>query len=184
MLKGLVKCSSCGATLCMSTKGKGLQCGKYMHGQCDTSHFVSIDKINQAVISAIESSLMQESFAVEASPKRDNAEAEQIKAQIKKERAKLQRVKAAYENGIDSIEEYKSNKKRLEESIGQLEIRLDKLSDQQECVIDIKGEIFQAYEIITNPEAEEALKNEVLRSIIGKIVYDRATNSVEIFYKI
>jgi len=96
----------------------------------------------------------------------------------------LQRVKAAYENGIDSIEEYKSNKKRLEESIGQLEAQLNKLENPQECIIDIKDEIFQAFEIVTNPEAGESLKNEVLRTIISQIIYDRATNSVEIFYKI
>lgn len=184
MLKGLVRCSSCGATLCMSAKGKGLQCGKYMHGQCNTSHYVSIEKLNQAVINAMEASLMQDSFLVESNFKPDNAEADQIKTKIKKERAKLQRVKAAYENGIDSIEEYKSNKRRLEESIGQLEEQLNRFENPQECMIDIKDEIFQAFEIVTNPEAGEALKNEVLRTIISQIIYDRATNSVEIFYKI
>ena len=94
------------------------------------------------------------------------------------------RVVSLPENGIDSIEEYKSNKRRLEESIGQLEEQLNKFENPQECMIDIKDEIFQAFEIVTNPEAEEALKNEVLRTIISQIIYDRATNSVEIFYKI
>lgn len=184
MLKGIVRCSTCGATLCMLVKGKSLQCSKYMHGQCKVSHSVSVSSINQAVISAIEESIIHDDFAIEANFKTDNTETDQIKAQIKKERAKLQRVKAAYENGIDSIEEYKSNKKRLEESIDKLEKQLNRNTDPQEYMINIKDQIFQAYEIITNPEAGEDLKNDVLRSLVSKIVYDRATNSVEIFYKI
>ncbi|MBS6396714.1 MAG: recombinase family protein [Clostridiales bacterium] len=49
MLKGLVRCSHCGATLTRTGKGEGLQCCKYARGQCPESHSITLPRLNSAV---------------------------------------------------------------------------------------------------------------------------------------
>lgn len=181
MLRGMVKCSTCGATMCMSAK-KGLQCSKYIHGQCTVSHYIMLEKLNQSVIEALRADMSRENFWVKSKPKTNAAEAERLKTQIKKERLKLDRIKVAYENGADTLEEYKANKQRITASIDKLEEQLVAQSVGEEKLIDIKNEITEAYEVATNPEISDELKNRILRSLLKKIVFDRSTNSVEIFY--
>lgn len=55
MLKGLVKCSNCGATMSMSCNG--LQCIKYAHGTCNVSHSIQVNRLNEVVINAIDDTL-------------------------------------------------------------------------------------------------------------------------------
>lgn len=50
MLRGLVRCSCCGATLTQARKGRTLQCCRYTRGQCTESHSISLKKLNTAVI--------------------------------------------------------------------------------------------------------------------------------------
>lgn len=183
MLRGLVHCSNCGGTLTMSQKGQGLQCYRYSHGQCKVSHYVSMGKICGVITARLQADSLQEHFYVKASPKGDSGKAEYLRACIKKERSKLERVKAAYENGIDTIEEYKENKRKISDSIDSLEKQLSECEGCTDKIIDIKNEISEAYEISINPYVAEDIKNEVLRSIIDKMVYNRSTGEVEIFYK-
>lgn len=184
MLRGLVRCGSCGATLTMSAKGKGLQCYRYAHGQCRISHYVSADKINGAVSLRIQADPVLEIFFINSSTKRDGGKAEYIKACIKKERCKLERIKSAYENGIDTLDEYKDNKQKIIADIQDFERQLNDREDCKEKLIDIKNEISEAYEIIVSPYIAEDVKNEVLRAFIERIEYDRSDGNIEIFYKI
>lgn len=181
MLRGLVKCSSCGASMCMSS-GRGLQCSKYIRGQCAVSHYIMLEKLNRAVIEALRADMSRDKFWISAKPSTDAAETERLKAHIKKERLKLDRIKAAYENGTDTLEEYKANKQRIASSINKLEEQLAAQSAYGENHEDIKNEITEAYEIASNPEIAEELKNRILRSLIKKIIFDRSAGSVEIFY--
>lgn len=168
MLRGLVKCSSCGATMCMSSK-RGLQCSKYIHGQCAVSHYIMLEKLNQSVIEALRADMSRDSFWVQYKPKTDAAETEHLKSQIKKEHLKLDRIKAAYETGADTLEEYKTNKQRITASINKLEGQLAAQSEDKEKLIDIKNEITEAYEVAANPEIAEDLKNLILRSMLKKL---------------
>ncbi|MCI7812715.1 MAG: recombinase family protein [Lachnospiraceae bacterium] len=60
MLRGLVRCGSCGAVLTRTEKGKALQCHKYTKGQCHDSHYVRIEQIQQMVLAKIEEDLAEE----------------------------------------------------------------------------------------------------------------------------
>ena len=63
MLKGLVKCSCCGATLIRSqTACPSMQCHNYAKGKCQTSHSLSIKKANTALISALEQAVKTMEF--------------------------------------------------------------------------------------------------------------------------
>lgn len=183
MLKGLVRCNSCGATLTASAQGKGLQCYRYSHGQCDTSHYISLSRINNSVLSALEHDLMSGQVLVKRTPKKSEKNTDYYETQLKKERSKLERVKKAYENGIDTIDEYRENKKKILDSINAIEAQLEECSAPQEIYVNIRDKIAHAYEIATNPSVSEELKNSALREIIDNITFDASNKAIEIFYK-
>ena len=64
-LRGLVRCSACGSTLCMAANHISLQCHAYSHGKCSVSHCISLSKINEAVIGALKSDLQNSELQIE-----------------------------------------------------------------------------------------------------------------------
>ena len=64
MLRGIVKCNSCGSTLVYAKDG--LQCHKYSHGSCGVSHYVSLNQINKMVIDELKNAVSSVSFDIHA----------------------------------------------------------------------------------------------------------------------
>ena len=120
MLKGLVRCDSCGSTLCQSVKGVGIQCHSYLRGTCKVSHYISLIKINKAVLEALQTAIDTMSFNI-APQNRPTSSAPDIDKLIANEMKKLERVKLAYENGIDTLDEYIANKTKIQAQIKKLQ---------------------------------------------------------------
>ncbi len=181
MLRGLVRCSNCGSTLVQAVKGTSLQCHRYARGQCDISHSVTISKINEAVLTKIESDLNSGIFEFDINtavqPKTDDING----ILLDKERKKLERVKEAFEVGIDSIDEYKLNKTRILKRIAELEDERPQPTEEE-----VKTSlIIKAGEVLSKLKSEDIVendKNELLRSIISKIVFNKKNQTIQIFY--
>ncbi|MBQ3045172.1 MAG: recombinase family protein [Clostridia bacterium] len=182
MLKGLVRCSSCGSTLCQSQKGKGLQCHKFATGKCSVSHYISFDKINKAVIEALEYSIATMNFSIK--PQRHNtsvAAGSDIDKLLAAEYRKLDRVKAAYENGTDTLEEYAENKKKIQAAIKKLESQ----RPQQKNTFNKNSyakKVSSVLKIVKSANATEHEKNEALRSVIDHITLHRPETSIDITF--
>lgn len=178
MLKGLVRCSCCGSTLTRSNKG--LQCNAYSKGTCKTSHYISISKINKAVLDAITMDLKTDNFNITIQPpnKPNTTQNDLVYNLIAKEENKLKRIKDAYLNGIDSIEEYKANKQQITKTIEELKKQI--ISEPVENV-DIKKAVKESLKILDSNNKEND-KNLALRKIIDKIVFDRPNCAVKIIY--
>lgn len=180
MLHGLVKCSNCGATLTKSSLN-GLQCHNYAKGKCQISHYISMNKIEQTVISLIEYSLSTGDFELINKTQLNNSSDTDLL--VKKEYLKLERVKIAYEDGIDSLDEYKSNKLKILETIKHLEAKKPK---QQINQADIKKQFIQKHKNTLNSLKSDKTstkeKNKLLHGFIEKIIFDRKLCSIKIFY--
>lgn len=185
MLHGLVKCSNCGASLSMCSKGVGLQCIKYTHGKCNVSHYVSLNKINQLVLAAIEVAFETETFdlTVKSNPSPAELTEIDIHALIEKEQKKFDRIKEAYENGIYTLDELKESKRITSENIERLRSKAIPESGSKSALIkklaERKKEILSQ---LKSPNVSETEKNEILRSFIEKIIFNRTTETIRIFY--
>lgn len=185
MLHGLVKCSNCGASLSMCAKGVGLQCIKYTHGKCNVSHYVSLNKINQLVLAAIEVAFETETFdlTVKSNPSPAELTEIDIHALIEKEQKKFDRIKEAYENGIYTLDELKESKRITSENIERLRSKAIPESGSKSALIkklaERKKEILSQ---LKSPNVSEKEKNEILRSFIEKIIFNRTTETIRIFY--
>ena len=177
MLKGLVRCSSCGATLVyISTKSPALQCHNYARGACKVSHCVVLHKITKAVVEALKASVEGVSFIIER--KEVSIEIDYSKL-IEAEQRKLDRIKSAYVNGIDTIEEYTAYKESIMKTIEGYKTK----TEVKDTPADFGAKVREIVEFIQSDASEED-KNEALRTIISKIVYDKASDNIDIHYYI
>lgn len=183
-LKGLVRCSNCGATMTMSTAYKGVQCHKYTRGRCDESHFIKLDKLTKMVMDKIKGDFEKGSFDTIIQKSESKAIAEKSELQKRMERAnnKLIRVKEAYQAGIDTLDEYKENKKKIQHEIEMIRNEMLLAPTVARNTAEELKKIIGTNLTVLNSNTPEELKNDVLHSFIDKIIFDRKNASVSIVY--
>ena len=104
---------------------------------------------------------------------------------------KEQRIKEAYENEVDTLEEYKQNKLRLKaerETLLADAERLRQQASQTPEEVPSKAEVMRRitniYELISNPDVDNETKGNALRSVVKKIVFDRKLGRFSFHYYI
>lgn len=198
-LSGIIKCSACGRTLSASVnkdKRYGrtytyFQCYGVLKGKCAVSHQISEKKLAPKILEALaytcrQSSVNFKTAKIQDLQRTDNSHFlwQRLSDIDKKE----ERIKQAYRDGIDTIEEYKENKRILNEERQILQQQIDALkptvtSDQKSRKI-LKDQIKNVYDLITNDAIDIQTKNEAMKSVIDHIVYDRPNNLCKIFFRL
>lgn len=182
--KGLVKCSNCGSTLVATTKSlEGLQCHKYSKGICRVSHYIRVSALAQFVTEQIKQDIKTELVNIKprflnTPPKKDN-----IAAQIQNEEKKLMRAKEAYQAGVDTLEEYKEVKKKITDKISQLKsLEVNKPVDINDAKKKFILRLKKTLKTINDPNISESAKNQMLSSVVEKIVYNSTEKSLQLYY--
>lgn len=186
MLKGLVRCSSCGATLTYAVrKCPSMQCHNYSSSRgCYVSHSLSIRAANAAVIDGLRKSAALQDFSVVPS-RRSDSETPRVDYDrlIDAERRKLDRCRDAYQAGADTLEEYAENKRRIQRTIRQLESQ----ASAQAAPADFDKSAFaqkvlSVADFISRDDVAESAKNEALRTIVSHIVYRKSDHALDIYF--
>lgn len=193
-LSGLLKCSICGATLSISRsnnrkkRSDTFQCWKYLKGIHEGSNSISVRKAEIAVLDSLRKVIDTGEIEYEYIPKTDaqtSAEEAAIQSALSRLQVKEQRVRDAYENGIDSLEEYKENKLRLSAEKEELLKSLDQLTDHAPDVpskSEVLSKIRSVYEILNDPDIGYEIKGNALRSVVKQITWNRAELSFHVYY--
>lgn len=184
MLKGLMKCGNCGATLVHSQAGNSVQCHNYTSQRgCTISHSISLRKADEIVLNALKSACESFEFRIDITTTPTTKTSKNIDSLLKKEQNKLLKIKEAFESGIDTLEEYKESKARIMESIAALKKELEQ--EQPKETFDPKKyakRVTKVIKLIESPGATPQMKNEALRTIISKIVFNKANQSLDIYF--
>ncbi|MDE6519226.1 MAG: recombinase family protein [Ruminococcus sp.] len=184
MLKGIVRCSACGATLTAQNYHGGMQCHQYAKGSCNISHFIMKDRLAQIIIEKIRSDFENYFFDVEINIESDaDCENAVIMSSIVREEKKLKRIHEAYESGIDTLEEYRIRKHQIQKNIDNLKKQIKKTGIVMPK-IKCKETVSESIKILENNESSETLKNEIIRSLTEKIIFVKPSGVIEIYYKI
>lgn len=186
MLHGLVKCSNCGASLSMAVRNTSLQCVNYIHGKCNVSHSISINKINEMVILALEYTFETGIFNLTVRNKNKLQAVGpdiDVNALIAKEEIKLKRIREAYEDGVYTLEEYKESKQLITEHIQSLK---ERITEPQINEKELRRQLIEKYKNVPqqlkSDTLSEAEKNDLLKGFIDKIVFNRKDTSIELFF--
>lgn len=189
MLKGLVRCSSCGATLACNgtTSGKAkalcMQCCNYSRGSCHTSHSIVVAKANAAVIEGLRTVLQTKRFTiVPREAKKSDPTIIDYDKLIATEIRRLERAREAYLAEIDTIEVYAKNKKEIEARIADLKARRDSDASAAIDTDALAKKVMSVVEFIQRDDVTEKAKNEALRTIIEKIVFEKAKGNFAIYF--
>lgn len=188
MLKGLVRCGDCGATLTkLTTLSPSLQCHKYAKGQCHVSHSITIEKINAAVVKGLESLAESKEFRFTPQKPRISRVSHDWDKLIASEQARLKRAKSALLDGAFTSEEYKEIKMEIEDSIAKLKAGRDaEARDAQDREPDAEGfaeKVKGVLEIVNTSDADDETKNQAFRSIIDRIVFNKPENTLDFYFR-
>lgn len=127
-LSGIVRCEKCGAVL--SNQGGFFGCSNRCRGLCDGVGYIKTTKLDEIVLKTLSNIMLPNvelSFAEPGSAQDTTLEDESkiISTQIQRFEIRLERVKLAYEDGIDTLEEYKRNKSSLLDEIANLKAMMN-----------------------------------------------------------
>lgn len=191
-LSGLLKCGCCGASLVYNgvSHSPGFQCWRYAKGFHEGSMSISEKKVTAAVYEYFESILAGSEFTyVYRAPEttEENTKRTSIHEELQKISVREQRIRLAFENGIDTLEEYGENKKRLKKAREDLEKELAELdnkpTEHKPSKEEALSKVRTVYDIIKNPDVDYDTKGNVMRSLIESITYDKENQKLEfIFY--
>lgn len=194
-LSGVVKCPVCGRTMTANTIRNNtrvyshFRCYGYTKGKCMANNSISSIKLEPAVLESIKTVLDSSKITyrkIEAKTD-DTVDLKTIlEDQIKKIDVKLQRIKEAYMNGIDTMEEYKENKQAVQEEKQHLEKQLSEIKeeksnskdDDEDMLLRVKN----VYDILSSDSVDATTKNDVLRSVVEKIIYEKDKDLLKVYY--
>lgn len=186
-MKKLIRCGSCGKTF-IRASGK-LTCNGYCKGTCKCKtrlEYISVERlILEQLKKDSQSKLKINTVEKHSSSNHNNSELKILKKQLDLISQKLERIKIAFENGIDTIEEYKENKSRIVEEEKKLKNKIAKLErkkDVKEKENIIRENMKTVYELLTDEKIDMKKKYEVAHFVINKIVYDEENNNLTMFY--
>ena len=190
MLKGIVRCSACGGTLTMASvssgkiKSRTMQCCNYARASCLVSHSVTIPKVVNALIEGLEQVIETKQFNIAPkAPKKTATAPIDYDKLIALEERKLERAKQAFLAEIDTIEQYAKNKEQINARINELIAKRDGEEPKAEIDLDAYAKkVAEVVEFIKRDDVSEKAKNEALRTIIEKVIYEKAKGNLAIYF--
>ena len=174
-LTGIVRCEKCGAVL--SNQGGFFGCSNRCRGICAGVGYIKTEKLDKIIFDTLSDIVLPNvrlAFAEPESEKQTKSDEEGkiITTQMQRLEIRLERMRLAYEDGVDTLEEYKANKKNILDEMEHLKKLLEesqKEPPQKEVTIN-KKELRRLTEILQDPDVSNTEKNKVARTIFKEIV--------------
>lgn len=186
LFKGMVRCSSCGATLVnVAHKGKppAYQCGMYSRGQCRESHYITSTALLPLVVDGIALSVNNDTVVIQPAAKkpksRDTTDWGQYIAQ---EESRLKRAKTAYLDGLFSEDDYRSVKESVDAAVAKYRALLQE-DEPKPDIQELKARTVHVMDVLRS-DAPDELKNAALRSVIDHIVFDKQNRNIDIYFAV
>lgn len=195
-LSGLLKCSICGASLGynrakdITKRGHAFQCWKYAKGMHEGSCSISSKKAEEAVLESLRDALNTgeiEYTYERQGQKEDDSKLSLIQTSLDRLSAKELRIREAYENGIDTLEEFRLNKERLSHERSRLLADADEINQAAQADTgpgkeELLKRVQNVYDLLQSPDVEMDVKGNALRSILKKAVYDNQNKIMHFYY--
>lgn len=185
-LSGLVKCGECGASLSFNASKNGsdfFQCWKYGKGMHPQSMSITESKLTEAVCTYLENLLQGQDFTFAYYPPKTehSLELEQLNQELKHLDTREQRIRMAFENGVDTLEEYKVSKERLQKDRERFKKLIASYSPIQENIptkSNFLDKIRPVYDILKSEDVDYETKGKFIRSVVEEIIYDKNHNTL------
>ena len=197
-LSGLIKCPDCGRTLVATTMHKVngdaysyFSCYGYQKGKCSKPNGISSLVLEKEFLTLLKETLDSNEISfeyIEVGPTQIN-EKSLLNNKLKTVEEKEKRIKESYINGIDTLDEYKENKKMIQAEKKDIMSEIQLLdSKKSEPIHDQKKlllKLHSVYDILVSDQYSTSEKNDAIRSVIDQVVYNRDTDTLKArFYRV
>lgn len=187
-LTGIMKCGCCGASLVYNglDHSPHFQCWRYAKGFHDGSMFISEKNVTAAIYEYFENILAGSEFTYKYRAPETPELSDKKKIlhdELEKLSSRERRIKLAFENEIDTLEEYAENKKRLKIERERIEREISELNNNaQDCMPtreEALAKVRTVYDIIRDPNIDKDIKGNAMRSLVESITYDKENKKLE-----
>lgn len=187
-ISGLVRCSTCGATLIFA-KPHFWKCNNYARGRCKTSQHIDGDLLKDAILRRLQADLDRDDLAFDIVRATDGGDAELASLRSARDGAlrKIDRLRDAYLSGADTITEYQEAKRYYQEQVADLDARIAAYEAQTKTLADtrsIQKAIRAALKTLTSDAATLEQKYTAAHSIIDHADFNKAENLLQLHYRL
>lgn len=189
-LSGLVRCSSCGATLVFSLPHY-YKCNNYAKGRCKSSQHIKVDLLAEALIER----LSEDAFAITGdlsyhityTRQSGGNDLARMEAALKQLQQKKSRLQEAYLSGVLDLTDFAAGKKPLDSGIEDLEQQIRDFhakSDESSVQSELKSALATTVKTLTDPTATIEEKHNAARSVIDTCVFDKDAYTLQVTYSV
>ena len=182
-ISGLIRCSSCGATL-IRNGNNYLACNNYARGRCRTSQRITSERAKDMLLSGLAYDMQPDTslrYVAVQGASGSAAKVQSLKALLAASDTRLSRARDAYLNGVDTLEEYNEAKRLLQQQREQIQRELDGLSQpttDAEALPAIKRGIAGLLDTLRNPSLDMQTKHTAAHNLIHSITFDRTAGTM------
>lgn len=184
-LCGVVRCSTCGATLIWASP-HFMKCNNYAHGRCTTTQHIAVEALEESFLAQLQHDLtFAESVACvvqAAKPAHSDQRLQQQRARIV---SRIDRLRESYLDGVETLETYKAARQQMQAQLDDLDAQIAESAAVP--VVDtaalLRNAIAAVLETLRSPTATVAQKYESAMSIIDRCTFDKSQMLLSISYK-
>lgn len=188
-LSGLVRCSACGATLIFS-KPHFYKCNNYARGRCTHSQHIRADLLEAAILARLEADAgTSEALGCDVTytSQSSGGDLTRLESALRQTLAKKARLQDAYLSGVLELEDFATVKQELDRSEAHIRQELETIrsqTDEASVHRALQAAITSSLTTLRSPEATLEQKNNAARTIIDSCIFDKASSTLTISYRI
>ncbi len=188
-LSGLVRCSSCGATLIFS-QPHYYKCSRYAKGRCTQSQHIKAELLAEALIEKMEGDLISSrrvNCDVTYTQQSGGADLARMEGTLKQLQSKKARLQEAYLAGVLDLDDFAKAKKELENAILGLEadiLAFQRRSDEDLILEALRRSIASTLKTLKDTAASLEEKNNAARNVIESCTFDKTSSLLTIHYRV
>lgn len=188
-LSGLVRCSSCGATLIFAMPHY-YKCNNYVRGRCKHSQHIKADLLAEALIEKMTTDAEDGEhlvYDITYTSQSGGDDLARMEAALKQLQHKKGRLQDAYLAGVLDLTDFAAAKKELDFSIDQMARDIQAFKERSDDSVvksAIQSAIANAVQTLTDPTATVEQKNNAARSVIDNCTFDKQTSTLTLTYSI
>ena len=183
-IKGLIKCPFCNHTYTKLNKSS-IRCNGYNKGICDNNVSFKVSDIEELILEQIKEDFKSKvQINVNIRKTSENIEKSLLIKKLENLQIKKERIKESYISGIDTLEEYKSNKELILNEENKLKQELEKYKDDNldDIQKQIKINAKSIYEMLKDEKIGMDLKRNAINKLIDKVEINPKTKEISIYY--
>ena len=184
-LCGVVRCSSCGATLIWANP-HFMKCNNYAHGRCTTTQHIAVEALEESFLAQLQHDLtFAESVACVVQAAKPAHSDQRLQQQRTRIISRIDRLRESYLDGVETLETYKAARQQMQAQLDDLDAQIAESAAVP--VVDaaalLRNAIAAVLETLRSPTATVAQKYESAMSIIDRCTFDKSQMLLAISYK-